>query len=99
MRLCVHKLEIELLVSVVLSVVVSVVSFTISFGVVEESLVVVFEVIVLILLWPIQGLAHLEHGGLVASAGKVVPTRVRKKVHLSNEVSQVMMFSSTRMVA
>ena len=46
-----------------------------------------------------QGLlAHLEHGGLVASAGKG-PTNVRKKVHLSNEVSQVMISSSTRMVA
>ena len=74
--------EIEHLVPVLVLVSV-VVSLTISFGV------------VVILLLPFQGLAHLEHGGLVES----VETRVRKKVHLSNEVSQVIMSSSTRIVA
>ena len=64
---------------------------------VVEICVALLATLRLVLLF--QGLlAHLEHGGLVASAGKG-PTNVRKKVHLSNEVSQVMISSSTRMVA
>ena len=80
---------------------VTVVSFIISgcscWVDVVEICVALLATLRLVLLF--QGLlAHLEHGGLVASAGKG-PTNVRKKVHLSNEVSQVMISSSTRMVA
>ena len=100
-------LTVVLLVVVVLLVLilsateVTVVSFIISgcscWVDVVEICVALLATLRLVLLF--QGLlAHLEHGGLVASAGKG-PTNVRKKVHLSNEVSQVMISSSTRMVA
>ena len=99
--LVVVVLLVLILSAAVLTEEVTVVSFIISgcscWVDVVEICVALLATLRLVLLF--QGLlAHLEHGGLVASAGKG-PTNVRKKVHLSNEVSQVMISSSTRMVA